>query len=166
MGRLIAKLAAFEGQVKVHQTKRDTWIVILLWVAVGGMVIAAGNIWASPTPMGFRLAMSTLLLASAGFVLWVLHSTRYIIAGQELVVYCGPFRWRVLLESIEEIYPTRNPLSSPACSLDRLHIRYRESRFGIMISPKDKAAFLQDLVSQSPGLIMVEGRVKRVQSLS
>lgn len=156
-------MATFEGPVKEYQTKRDTWIVILLWVAVGGMVIVAGNIWTSPTPMGFRLVMSILLLASAGFVLWVLHTTRYILTGQELLVYCGPFRWRVSLESIQEIYPTRNPLSSPACSLDRLHIRYRESRFGILISPKDKAAFLHDLVSQSPGLIMVEGRVKRVQ---
>lgn len=156
-------MLTFEGLGKVYQTKRDTWIVILLWVAVGGMIIAAGNIWASPTPVGFRLTMSTILLASAGFVLWVLYTTRYILTGQELLICCGPFRWRISLESIQEIYSTRNPLSSPACSLDRLHIRYRGSRFGILISPKDKAAFLQDLVSQSPGLTMVKGRVKRVQ---
>ena len=156
-------MTTYEGPVKVYQTKRDAWIVILLWAAVGGMIIAAGNIWMSSDPIGFRLVISALLLVSAGFILWLLQTTRYVIAGHELLVYCGPFRWRVSLESIQEVYPTRNPLSSPACSLDRLHIRYRESRFGIMISPKDKAAFLQDLVSQSPGLILVEGKVKRLQ---
>ena len=48
------------------------------------------------------------------------------------------------MNEIKTVTPTSNPLSSPALSLDRLQINY--GRWGsIMISPKDKEAFIQDL---------------------
>jgi hypothetical protein len=42
------------------------------------------------------------------------------------------------------VVPTRNPLSSPALSLDRLRIEYGQGR-AIMISPADKGPFLRAL---------------------
>jgi hypothetical protein len=57
------------------------------------------------------------------------------------------------------VVPTRNPLSSPALSLDRLHIRYGGSRMGIMISPVNKAVFLQDLAARVDGLEFESDRV-------
>lgn len=152
-----------ESHGKIYYSKRDSWIVAVLWSAVVGMLIAAWQIGLSPTPKGLRVGMSALLLASAGLILWLLYSTLYKLTAQELVVRSGPFRWKVRLDSIQEISPTHNPLSSPACSLDRLRIRYRESRFGIMISPADKAAFLQDILSRSPGLKIDGERVIRAQ---
>jgi hypothetical protein len=145
----------------VYESKRDGWIVVVLWAAVIVMLIAAGDIWVARVPLAFRLLMSVLLTLVAAFVLWVLYRTRYTLTENTLIVQSGPFRWVIDLEAITEIFPTRNPLSSPACSLDRLHIRYRPNPSGLMISPRDKAEFLRDLMALSPGLKMDGDRVIR-----
>jgi len=145
----------------VYESKRDGWIVVLLWAAVIVMLIAAGDIWAAHVPFAFRLLVSVLLTLVAAFVLWVLYGTRYTLTETTLIVQSGPFRWVIDLEAITEIFPTRNPLSSPACSLDRLHIRYRPNPTGLMISPREKTDFLRDLMALSPGLKMDGDRVLR-----
>ena len=145
----------------VYESKRDGWIVVLLWAAVIVMLIAAGDIWVAHVPFAFRLLVSVLLTLVAAFVLWVLYGTRYTLTETTLIIQSGPFRWVIDLESISEISPTRNPLSSPACSLDRLHIRYRPNPTGLMISPREKTDFLRDLMALSPGLKMDGDRVLR-----
>lgn len=157
---------AMEALASVYPTKRDNWIVILLWVGAAGMVFAAADVLTSPTPVGFRIVFAVVTLAGAGFVLWILYSTYYVLEGQQLLIRCGPFRKRIVLTSIEEVSPTRSPLSSPACSLDRLRVRYQGSRFGIMISPENKEAFLDDLRSRSPSLILENGRLLRKEDLT
>jgi hypothetical protein len=146
---------------QVYPSKRDGWIVILLWAGVAVMLFAAGNLWRAPAPFAFRLLISVLLIFVAAFVLWTLYGTRYTLTENTLIVQSGPFRWVIDLEAITEVFPTRNPLSSPACSLDRLHIRYGKSRIGMMISPQDKAGFLRDLMVRSPGLKLNGDRVLR-----
>jgi hypothetical protein len=61
------------------------------------------------------------LLVSA-FPLWILGSTSYTLTSSHLLVRSGPFRWLIPLDSIQSIMPTRDPLSSPALSIDRLRI--------------------------------------------
>ena len=46
------------------------------------------------------------------------------------------------IDDITSVRRTRNPLSSPALSMDRLSIRYGKGR-RIMISPADQAGFLE-----------------------
>jgi hypothetical protein len=46
------------------------------------------------------------------------------------------------------VKPSRNPLSSPACSLDRLLILWDEDRRRILVSPESKQPFLQALASR------------------
>jgi hypothetical protein len=58
---------------------------------------------------------------------------------------CGPFRYRVPLAEIDSVRPSRNPLSSPACSLDRLFIKWNDERRRILISPSRKTDFLREL---------------------
>ncbi|MFQ5610075.1 MAG: PH domain-containing protein [Woeseiaceae bacterium] len=41
--------------------------------------------------------------------------------------------------------PTRNPLSSPALSLDRLKITYGPKNRKVLVSPADKESFVQAL---------------------
>lgn len=145
----------------VYESKRDGWIVVLLWAAVVAMLVTVGNIWVARLPFVLRLLISVLMILMSAFVLWVLYGTRYILTDKTLNVQSGPFRWVIDLETISEVSPTRNPVSSPACSLDRLHIRYRPNPTGLMISPLDKAGFLRDLVERSPGLKMDGDRVFR-----
>ncbi len=99
--------------------------------------------------LGDQLALHSSLIAIVvlfiGVVLplWLLGSTRYYINERknQLVVTSGPLKWRIDIESITAITETRNPLSSPALSLDRLLICYGRHQ-QIMVSPKNKHEFL------------------------
>lgn len=155
---------AFQGSAVVYPSKRDWWIVLLLWASVLGMAVAGMALWTEPATFGQRVGLTVLLALMAVFALWILYSTGYRIERNAVIVRSGPFRWRVKLDSIEEVVPTRNPLSSPACSLDRLRIRYTGSRLGIMISPKNKMAFLRDLAARAPGLELAGDRLVRRRS--
>lgn len=43
---------------------------------------------------------------------------------------------------VVEITPSRNPLSSPALSIDRLKIQFGKRKF-VLVSPEDKAGFIR-----------------------
>lgn len=88
-----------------------------------------------------------LLLLAVVLPVWLLMSTRYVVDHELLQIYCGPFRWKIRLDEIESLRATRNPLSSPALSLDRVMIRYRNGR-RVMVSPQDKEKFADALGQQ------------------
>ena len=73
---------------------------------------------------------------------WLMLGTHYTVDRGTIRIVSGPFRWKVPIDEITSVSATRNPLSSPALSLDRLSIRYGKRR-RIMISPADKAGFLK-----------------------
>jgi hypothetical protein len=137
-------------------SKRDGWLVAVLWAAslvdVGvGLLILFGF-------DGVPVLLAPLLVAIAFFQLHALYGTDYTLAHDTLLVRSSFFRWRVPVAAVTSVEPTSNPLSSPACSLDRLLIRYGAKR--IMISPADKAAFLRALAARAPQLV-VSGDVAR-----
>jgi hypothetical protein len=107
----------------------DWWIRLLLGFAVAGVSVAMGSVvleGADPV-----VTTVTILCCLAGLALFV-----------SLLIRCGPFRWTVPIDSITAVEETRNPLSSPALSLDRLRIRYGKQR-QVMVSPADKAGFMK-----------------------
>ena len=83
-----------------------------------------------------------VLLLGVGLPLWIFVGTHYTFVRDELIVRSGPFRWRIPLRDIKSVTPTRDMLSSPALSLDRLRIDYGKGR-AVLVSPVDKDAFLQ-----------------------
>jgi hypothetical protein len=127
---------------KVYRSKLDTWLAAVLFLAV---IIAIGAGVAQYVASGFEIWWSLLpSVIVAGFIIWIMVSTQYTIDGHLLIVQSGPFKWRVPIVEITEISPTSNPLSSPALSLDRLRIEYRNGK-SIMVSPEDKNEFISDL---------------------
>jgi hypothetical protein len=143
-------------------SKRDEWIeaLILLGVVVslvGGIMslVVAGASWTE------MILVGTLLLGMDSLMLWVLYGTGYTITPDQLLIRCGPMSFGVRLVSIEFIFPTRSPWSSPACSLDRLRIVYGLSQQSIMISPEDKSEFLSAIVQQCPTLVVLQDRVRK-----
>ncbi|MFO1350813.1 MAG: PH domain-containing protein [Gammaproteobacteria bacterium] len=147
--------------VAVYPSKRDTWLAAVMWISPLLMVAALVAVWAMPAmPLAVRLIVTLTCGAGALLTWWIMLGTRYTLDGASLRIRSGPFRWEVPLASITAIYPTRNPLSSPALSLDRLRIRYTGSRFGIMISPVDQQGFLRDLAARAPGIVISGGAVR------
>jgi hypothetical protein len=94
-------------------------------------------------------------------MLWVLYGTKYTVTSDRLEARSGPFRFQVPLLEIDSVEPSRNPLSSPACSLDRLDIRYGRGRRHILVSPRDKVAFLRALLGACPHLELQGDRIIR-----
>jgi hypothetical protein len=92
---------------------------------------------------------------------WTLYGTNYRLLGDQLLIRSGPFRFRVPLAEITSVAPSRNPTSSPACSLDRLEIRYRGDRARILISPVDQAGFLEALARHCRQLVPCGGGLLR-----
>jgi len=142
-------------------SKRDRWLVLVLWGATLALVYASIDVATSPTPAMFKALFLLICIPSALLLPWILYGTSYALTEEVLLIRCGPFRNRILVSAIQEVTPSRNPMSGPACSLDRLHIKYRGSRLGILVSPADKRSFLQDLTRLDSQLSLQGDRIVR-----
>jgi hypothetical protein len=136
----------------VFKSKVDTWFW-LISISVSALVLWQGWQVVARGTEGMWFVLVQLMLVP-GLFLWLALSTRYTLTDELLYIRCGPVRKVVRLASITRIENTRNPLSSPALSMDRLAIHYDKHRF-VMISPEDKSAFLAALrdrgVTSVPG---------------
>jgi hypothetical protein len=139
---------------RVFDSKRDLWLGLLIWA--GALVnIIAGLFLLRVIP-----AASLIMLPLGGLILWTWYRTFYRLTGKDIIVRSGPFRWTVKVADIREVYPTDNPRSSPASSLDRLRIESGGGRW-IMISPRDKEDFLKCLTAADDGLVLQDGKIAR-----
>ena len=131
-------------QGRVFRSKIDTWIavVIALCVLVSIATVAASLVL---TESVVAIVVGASVLATgAGIPIWLALSTHYTLTDQALVVRSGPARWCIPLAEIKSIRPTRDPVSSPALSIDRLEIQYGAYK-SLMISPREQAEFLREL---------------------
>lgn len=127
---------------KRYKSKVDRWILVVLMLAIVVQVVGIG---AAAMQMGDPLAATGLILVGVGvsaLIVWLTLGTYYAVDRGTLKIVSGPFRWKVRIDEITSVKATRNPLSSPALSLDRLAIRYGKNR-RIMVSPADKPGFLK-----------------------
>jgi hypothetical protein len=139
----------YDGPPLVFRSKVDGWFRVLPCVGV----LVLGAVLVLPAVQGDRAAfwLTPALLLPAALPLWLLRTTDYTITDTHLRIRCGPLRWNVPLADVRSVRPTRNPLSSPALSLDRLRIEYSRS-LAVMVSPEDKEGFLRALRTRAPGL--------------
>lgn len=87
------------------------------------------------------------------FTIYLNFSTKYIVSGQILIVKCGfLINKKYEIQNIKSISKTRNLISSPAPSLDRISLKY--DKFDeIILSPKDKNEFARELLKINPEII-------------
>ena len=147
-----------------YRSKKDWWLVGLVWGAVlAPLIFGLFNVLApfGNPELGWALVRAGVIALAA--VLLTTYPLNYEITETELVARCGFMRWRVPLASIEEVRPTRNPASAPTWSLDRLRVEYVKGGVtrALLVSPKDKAAFMRDLADAAPGLEMRGDHVVR-----
>jgi hypothetical protein len=144
-----------------YSSKVDWWLAVLLCVppvasvAVTIGLATQGNVGELPWGIG------SIALVAAIYI-GLVFPMRYGIGDTHFVVRSGMLRQRVPLANIVEVYPTHNPLSSPALSLDRLYVKYGASwTKAVMISPVDRDRFLEELASTT-GLKREGDRLVRV----
>ncbi|MBM3992392.1 MAG: hypothetical protein FJ298_15520 [Planctomycetes bacterium] len=134
---------------KLFPSKIDWWLGALLCVppiaAVSSLVALCtareAASWVGWIPL-------VLVVAIYGGLVFPM---RYEVHDDALVIRFGRFRSRVRYGDIRGVKPTRNPISSPALSLRRLHIDAGSS-LGPNISPADQDGFLAALAERTPHL--------------
>jgi hypothetical protein len=132
--------------------RRDAWLVGVLSVVTLSMIWLLARLMGSDATLVAKMLLGPVLLAAAAFSLWCLFGTRYQLGPDALLVRVGPFRWRIRLESIVEIHPDRNLLSSAALSYARLRIRVSGGPGDIYVSPRNRQRFLDCMQAACPGL--------------
>lgn len=143
--------------VRVFPSKVDWWIaaVLVLPPAAALAIIAGLQVnGEAQGAWGGWVVLGVVVAIYGGLV----FPMRYELHDDALVIRFGLVRSRVPYHRIRQVVPTRNPLSSPALSLDRLHVD-AGSALGPNISPADKAGFLAALAEHTPHLRLAGDRL-------
>ncbi len=124
--------------IKTHRSKIDLWLIAVL---AASLLLPLGLTILFPKTF---ILTSVILAPMIGFFLWLFATTKYEIKEANLYISSGPIKFNFPIRDIISVKATRNPLSSPALSLDRLEIKYGSGKT-TLISPKDKSNFLYDI---------------------
>lgn len=123
--------------MKIYKSKVDWWLILLMLCVFGYPIVD-----------GIMMKEYTLSITFVVILLLVgllFYSIQYKIEGENLIVWKN----KIDIKTITKIYKTRNPLSSPALSIDRIAIVY--NKFDeILISPKDREDFIKELLKVNP----------------
>lgn len=134
-----------------YPSKVDWWVAVVLCIPPLSSIVVCVAL-----ALGGKQSEMLIGLAAAFFVFCLYRGLvfplRYGLDEEFLHLRFGLVKQRIPLPEIIEVLPTRNPLSSPALSLDRLHVQFGQGMFkAVMISPADRDRFLDEL-SQKTGL--------------
>ena len=127
---------------KVYKSKIGLEIIIPILI-----ILAFGfkNIMNEP-----KVAPIILLILVLAFITYMLTSIKYTIENQNLNIKAGfLINQNINIMNIESIKKSKNILSSPAASLDRLEI-IENNKNSILISPKNKIEFIEELKKINP----------------
>ena len=147
-----------------YRSKVDWWLALVLCAPplASIVVCAALALTGNFSEMAWGLGSALLVF---GIYFGLVFPMRYGLDDAQLVVRYGVCRQRIPLADISEVYPTKNPLSAPALSLDRLHIQFGQGPLkAVMISPADRDGFL-DHLAHTAGLKPEGERLIRVSSI-
>lgn len=142
---------------KVYRSKISSFLLLIMIATTLAPVF----------PLLFKPQLSTssyiVMVLSFIFCLIIVvptfSQTYYSIEGNALRIKSGFLYNRTInIQAIRKIEETRNIVSSPALSMDRLEIIYNKFD-SIIVSPQDKESFIQDLLAINP--VIVEVRKKK-----
>jgi hypothetical protein len=123
--------------ITTYRSKVGPELAVPVFVLLGsiGLLMLYEKIWSG---------LLVILLVGL-FIGHLFMTTYYEIDGRNLRIQCGFLvNQSIDINTIRTITETRNPMSSPATSMDRLEITYNTFD-SVLVSPKDKAGFIQAL---------------------
>jgi hypothetical protein len=105
-------------------------------------IMIANKIWFMAVIMGLLIA----------FITHMYLTTWYKVDDQKLEIKCGLlYNLHLDIGSIKKIVEMKNPISSPALSLDRLEIVYDKNN-SVLVSPANKLDFITHLLRMNPDI--------------
>lgn len=129
-------------------SKVDWWLAAIV---ISVPIISLGAAIASTVSGDTGATITGWLTVAAILALYVgvVWPVEYEVGGGELLIRYGFVRTRVPLEQITTVKPSRNPLASPALSLDRLRLDQRGGGF-VLVSPADRGRFVVAILEGAP----------------
>ncbi|MGE7984457.1 PH domain-containing protein [Solibacillus sp. NPDC093137] len=128
----------------VFKSKVDIWMAIIFILVPISMIY------------GVITEPSAVLLLVTAFVIVLLcilfFGTKYVIEKDELIVYAGIYKKRIPIQQIRSLRPSKNPLSAPAMSIDRIEITFDPHIQVILVSPKERELFVNKLLEINPSI--------------
>lgn len=136
----------------VFRSKVGPELTIPVFLLLGGIALffSVQKIWPGVA----------VICITAAFVFYTLLSIRYTVTSGTLRIQCGfLYDETIDIKNIVSINETRNAMSSPAASLDRLEVRLASNNT-ILISPADRTGFLNALTLINPDITVTASRFK------
>ena len=99
--------------------------------------------------------LGVLVLSILTLLIYLLFKATYYIVDDNILRVRSSFivNKKVDIQSITKVRETRNPISALAASLDRLEVI--STRGSVLISPKNKNAFIEDITTANPRIEIV-----------
>ncbi|WP_297334385.1 PH domain-containing protein [Flavobacterium sp.] len=131
--------------MQVYKSKIDIWLLAVVFVPLFAVLLQV--------LVTFTLGLVAFIAVIIAVMIYMFTTTKYIIDNNSLRVKIGIFEYtQVKISNITAVRKTNNPLSAPALSLKRLEVRYGKNFDYILISPKDRDAFIEDLLKINPSI--------------
>jgi len=134
--------------MNVYQSKIDSGIIVILSMGllIPGIVFISKGAWPG----------LLILLLVALFIAYLMYQTKYTITDTTLVVKSGfMVHIKIAVSDIISVSKTDSILSAPANSItDRIEIKYQGKK-SVIISPKERDAFLNQLLKINPDIQVV-----------
>jgi hypothetical protein len=145
-----------------YRSKKDTWLVIVIAASVILTILAGATLILFGEAIWQRVIGIVIVIVSLIPVL-LTTPVSYTIDRSSLHIRSGYKHWTIPLQNILAVRPSRDWIASPALSMNRLEIEYRdwEGNSFILISPEKTDHFLNDLARIDPELIIEQGRLSR-----
>lgn len=133
--------------MQIYKSKIDNGIILLLAASLLGpnMVFLIKGEWAG----------LLIMLAVVAFVFYSFIQTKYIVTDTVLQVKSGFLvNKKIAIQEILSITKTDSIMSAPANSItDRIEVKYKPNK-SVIISPKEKQAFVEQLLKINPNIII------------
>jgi len=142
----------------IFASKIDFWIALILWGGSLSFVLIPlwEWRWGKNHSRMRNILLMVMLLPFTVLMLMPFFGTKYTLTDSQLYVDSGLSTQKIELTDITHITPTRSMVSAPALSLDRLKIAYQNE--AVLISPKDKSHFYQEIQARNPKIVIGEER--------
>ncbi|MBD7984910.1 PH domain-containing protein [Sporosarcina sp. Sa2YVA2] len=135
-------------------SKKDTWLAMLVW---GFVLFGMAAYIFGGEPVGVVGIVITTIIV--GFLLWMWFGTGYRVEDGLIIIISGPFKSKVKIADIRKLTATKNPLSAPALSINRIEILY--GTYGMsLVSPKDRELFISLLLEENQTIQVDEALYK------